>query len=143
MKGSIAAFIEALKDFLKQSSKNINFRIAILLTSNEEGVSKDGFIDKIIEDMINGQNIDFCLIGEPTSLTRVGDNIKLFRRGSLSGNLKILGKQGHIAYPEKLENPIFSSAKLIKILESTLWDDGNDIFQPTSFQISNINSGRE
>ena len=83
MKGSIAAFIEALKDFLKQSSKNINFRIAILLTSNEEGVSKDGFIDKIIEDMIsNGQNIDFCLVGEPTSLTRVGDNIKLGRRGS-------------------------------------------------------------
>ena len=141
MKSSVAAFIEAAKDFLN-SDKQLNFRIGILLTSNEEGTSKDGFIDKIIKKMIDdGENIDFCLVGEPTSSEKVADCARIGRRGSLGGILKIFGKQGHVAYPEKVINPILLSGDLISELKSKVWDNGNDTFEPTSFQISNIKSG--
>tara|TARA_B100001250_G_C19777160_1_gene780101 strand:+ start:177 stop:1304 length:1128 start_codon:yes stop_codon:yes gene_type:complete len=141
MKGSVAAFIEASKDFLN-SSKDLNFRLAILLTSNEEGTSKDGFIDKIIQGMIEKDEIiDFCLVGEPTSSKKVADCARIGRRGSLGGRLKIFGKQGHIAYPENVINPILISGDLISKLNNKVWDDGNAAFDPTSFQISNINSG--
>ena len=141
MKSSVAAFIEAAKDFLN-SDKQLNFRLGILLTSNEEGALKDGFIDKIIKKMIDdGENIDFCLVGEPTSSEKVADCARIGRRGSLGGILKIYGKQGHIAYPEKVINPILLSGDLISKLKSKVWDNGNDAFEPTSFQISNIKSG--
>ena len=141
MKSSVAAFIEAAKDFLN-SDKQLNFRLGILLTSNEEGTSKDGFIDKIIKKMIDdGENIDFCLVGEPTSSEKVADCARIGRRGSLGGILKIFGKQGHVAYPEKVINPILLSGDLISELKSKVWDNGNDAFEPTSFQISNIKSG--
>lgn len=141
MKGSVAAFIEASKDFLN-SLNNLNFRLAILLTSNEEGTSKDGFIDKIIQNMINDDEIiDFCLVGEPTSNIKVADCARIGRRGSLGGHLKIYGKQGHIAYPDKIINPIFKSGDLISKLNTKIWDKGNKAFDPTSFQISNIKSG--
>ena len=141
MKASVAAFIESSKEFLN-SGKNLNFRLAILLTSNEEGNADDGFIDKIVEDMIkNDEEIDFCLVGEPTSSKKVADCARVGRRGSLGGHLKIFGKQGHIAYPENVVNPIFLSSNLITKLKNQKWDDGNDIFDPTSFQISNIKSG--
>ena len=141
MKSSVAAFIEAAKDFLN-SYKQLNFRLGILLTSNEEGTSKDGFIDKIIKKMIDdGENIDFCLVGEPTSSEKVADCARIGRRGSLGGILKIFGKQGHVAYPEKVINPILLSGDLISKLKSKVWDNGNDAFEPTSFQISNIKSG--
>jgi len=134
MKGSVAAFIEASKDFLS-SSENLNFRLAILLTSNEEGASKDGFIDKIIENMIRkNEIIDYCLVGEPTASKKVADCARIGRRGSLGGHLKLFGKQGHIAYPEKVINPIFKSGELISKLNNKIWDDGNDYFDPTSFQ---------
>src|SRR5210317_771973 len=141
MKASIAAFIESLEEFMS-SKPDLNYRIAILLTSNEEGDAADGFIDKIVDDMIeNDEKIDFCLVGEPTSYKRVGDSIRIGRRGSLGGSLKIIGKQGHIAYPENIVNPIFSASDVIVRLKNTVWDNGNAIFQPTSFQISNIHSG--
>lgn len=141
MKASVAAFIESAKEFINSSSK-INFRLGFLLTSNEEGTAKDGFIDQIIKKMINNNEIiDFCLVGEPTSSKKVADCARIGRRGSLGGHLKIYGKQGHIAYPEKVINPILLSGDLISNLKNKIWDNGNDAFDPTSFQISNISSG--
>ena len=141
MKASVAAFIESAKEFINESSE-INFRLGILLTSNEEGTAKDGFIDQIIEKMIQGNEIiDFCLVGEPTSTNKIADCARIGRRGSLGGRLKIYGKQGHIAYPEKVINPISLSGDLISNLNNKIWDGGNDAFDPTSFQISNISSG--
>ncbi len=141
MKAPVAAFVESAKEFLN-STEELNFRLAILLTSNEEGTSKDGFIDKIIDRMIqDNEIIDFCLVGEPTSSEKVADCVRVGRRGSLGGNLKIYGKQGHIAYPEKVINPILLSGDLISELNNKIWDNGNTSFDPTSFQISNIKSG--
>ena len=141
MKASIAAFLESLEEFFA-TSPELNYRIAILLTSNEEGDAKDGFIDKIVDDMIEkDEKIDLCLVGEPTSYEKIGDSVRIGRRGSLGGSLRIIGKQGHIAYPENVDNPIFSASDVIVKLKNTTWDNGNAIFQPTSFQISNIHSG--
>ena len=141
MKGSIAAFLDSVEEFLAENS-NPNYRISILLTSNEEGNACDGFIDRIVDDMIEkADEIDYCLVGEPTSNERLGDSIRVGRRGSLSGELRVKGKQGHIAYPENVINPIFLSSDLIVKLKNQVWDNGNAIFQPTSFQISNISSG--
>jgi succinyl-diaminopimelate desuccinylase len=141
MKASIAAFLESLEEFIS-SKPNPNYRIAVLLTSNEEGDAADGFIDKIVEDMIEkNEKIDLCLVGEPTSYKKIGDSVRIGRRGSLGGSLKIIGKQGHIAYPENVKNPIFSASDVIVKLKDKIWDNGNAIFQPTSFQISNIHSG--
>ena len=141
MKGNICAFLNALSEFVN-SEKNLNFKIAVLLTSNEEGESDDGFIDILLDKLIQrGEKIDYCLVGEPSSSEIVGDTIRIGRRGSLSGKLKIIGKQGHIAYPEKIINPIFLVSNIITELKEKKWDVGNDHFQPTSFQISNINSG--
>ena len=141
MKASVSAFIESANEFISEVDK-LNFRLAILLTSNEEGTSKDGFIDKIIDKMIrDNEIIDFCLVGEPTSSEKVADCARIGRRGSLGGCLKIYGKQGHVAYPEKVINPILLSGELISKLKSKIWDNGNDAFDPTSFQISNISSG--
>ena len=141
MKGSIAAFLDSVEEFLKET-KEPNYRISILLTSNEEGNACDGFIDRIVDDMIDkADEIDYCLVGEPTSNEKLGDSIRVGRRGSLSGELRVKGKQGHIAYPENVKNPIFLSSDLIVKLKNKVWDNGNAIFQPTSFQISNIASG--
>ena len=141
MKAPVAAFIESVKEFLNSEEK-LNFRLAILLTSNEEGTSKDGFIDKMIDKMIqDNEIIDFCLVGEPTSSEKVADCVRVGRRGSLGGHLKIYGKQGHIAYPDKVVNPILLSGDLISELNKKIWDSGNISFDPTSFQISNINAG--
>ena len=141
MKGNICAFLNALSEFVN-SEKNLNFKIAVLLTSNEEGESDDGFIDILLDKLLErGEKIDYCLVGEPSSSEIVGDTIRIGRRGSLSGKLKILGKQGHIAYPEKIINPIFLASNIITELKEKKWDVGNDHFQPTSFQVSNINSG--
>ena len=141
MKGNICAFLKALSEFVN-SEKNLNFKIAVLLTSNEEGESDDGFIDILLDKLIQrGEKIDYCLVGEPSSSEIIGDTIRIGRRGSLSGKLKILGKQGHIAYPEKIINPIFLASNIITELKEKKWDVGNDHFQPTSFQVSNINSG--
>jgi succinyl-diaminopimelate desuccinylase len=141
MKGAVATFLVTVKEFLEKYP-NPNFRICIFLNSNEEGEPADGKIDKIIKDLQEkGEHIDYCLVGEASSSKKLADTIRLGRRGSLSGALTIKGKQGHVAYPDKVNNPIHISGEIIKSLKEVVWDNGNEFFQPTSFQISNINSG--
>ncbi len=141
MKGAVATFLVTAKEFLEKYP-NPNFRICIFLNSNEEGEPADGKIDKIIKDLQEkGEHIDYCLVGEASSSKKLADTIRLGRRGSLSGALTIKGKQGHVAYPDKVNNPIHISGEIIKSLKGVVWDNGNEFFQPTSFQISNINSG--
>ncbi len=141
MKGAVATFLVTAKEFLEKYP-NPNFRICIFLNSNEEGEPADGKIDKIIKDLQEkGEHIDYCLVGEASSSKKLADTIRLGRRGSLSAALTIKGKQGHVAYPDKVNNPIHISGEIIKSLKEVVWDNGNEFFQPTSFQISNINSG--
>lgn len=140
MKGSLAAFVTAIEGFV---TKNPNHRgaIGLLITSDEEGPSVDGTV-KVVEWLeARGEKIDCCLVGEPSCVTTLGDTIKNGRRGSLNGRLTILGKQGHIAYPHLLRNPIHLAAPLLTELTAIEWDRGNEFFPPTSFQISNIHAG--
>ena len=141
MKASVAAFIEALKNFLATCSKP-NFQIWVMLASNEEGEPQDGKINTLIESLAaNNEIIDYCLVGEASSTSTVGDVLRVGRRGSLSGNLKLIGKQGHVAYPTKVLSPILEVGPIISDLQAVSWDQGNEYFDPTSFQISNIDSG--
>ena len=141
MKASVAAFIEALKNFLATCSKP-NFQIWMMLASNEEGEPQDGKINTLIESLVaNNEIIDYCLVGEASSTSTVGDVLRVGRRGSLSGNLKLIGKQGHVAYPTKVLSPILEVGPIISDLQTISWDQGNEYFDPTSFQISNIDSG--
>jgi succinyl-diaminopimelate desuccinylase len=141
MKASVAAFIEALKDFLKTYPKP-NFQIWVMLASNEEGEPQDGKIDTLIKSLAEkNELIDYCLVGEASSSNVVGDVLRVGRRGSLSGKLKLIGKQGHVAYPNKVLSPILEVGPIISELQEVSWDQGNEYFDPTSFQISNIDSG--
>lgn len=141
MKASVAAFIEALKDFLKTCPKP-NFQIWVMLASNEEGEPQDGKIDTLIRSLAEkNELIDYCLVGEASSSNVVGDVLRVGRRGSLSGKLKLIGKQGHVAYPNKVLSPILEVGPIISELQEVSWDQGNEYFDPTSFQISNIDSG--
>ena len=141
MKGGIASFIAATKEFLKEVDEP-NFNLMLLFNSNEEGKMGNGKIDKLISMFIDKKKfIDYCLIGEPSSLKQVGDIMRVGRRGSLSGELTFYGKQGHVAYPHQVKNPIHFIAGCISELTSKNWDLGNDNFDPTSFQISNISAG--
>ena len=141
MKGSVAVFIESVKNFLADHP-NPNFQIWVMLTSNEEGEPTDGKINTLM-DALTDQNqfIDFCLVGEASSSDKVGDVLRVGRRGSLSGKLKLIGKQGHVAYPNKVLSPILEVGPIINELNQIIWDEGNEHFDPTSFQISNIDSG--
>ena len=141
MKGGVACFISALKEFLSEN-KDPSFNIMVLLNSNEEGKLENGKVDRMINEMIDKDKfIDFCLIGEPSSSKKVGDVIRIGRRGSLSGNLKVYGIQGHVAYPKQALNPILGIGKTLEELKNMEWDRGNENFEPTSFQVSNIKSG--
>ena len=141
MKASVAAFIEALKNFLATCPEP-NFQIWVMLASNEEGEPQDGKINTLIESLAaNNEIIDYCLVGEASSTSTVGDVLRVGRRGSLSGNLKLIGKQGHVAYPTKVLSPILEVGPIISDLQAVSWDQGNEYFDPTSFQISNIDSG--
>ena len=141
MKGGVACFISALKEFLSEN-KDPSFNIMVLLNSNEEGKLENGKVDRVINEMIDKDKfIDFCLIGEPSSSKKVGDVIRIGRRGSLSGNLKVYGIQGHVAYPKQALNPILGIGKTLEELKNMEWDRGNENFEPTSFQVSNITSG--
>ena len=141
MKGGVACFISALKEFLSEN-KDPSFNIMVLLNSNEEGKLENGKVDRVINEMIDKDKfIDFCLIGEPSSSKKVGDVIRIGRRGSLSGNLKVYGIQGHVAYPKQALNPILGIGKSLEELKNMEWDRGNENFEPTSFQVSNIKSG--
>ena len=140
MKTSIAAFITAIEMFLAQHPKH-HGSIALLITSDEEGVAVDGTV-RVVETLrARGETIDYCIVGEPTSNKQVGDMIKNGRRGSLSGTLIAKGIQGHIAYPLLVKNPIHMVAPAIAELAATTWDNGNEYFPPTTWQISNMNGG--
>ena len=141
MKGGVACFISALKEFLSEN-KDPSFNIMVLLNSNEEGKLENGKVDRVINEMIDKDKfIDFCLIGEPSSSKKVGDVIRIGRRGSLSGDVKVYGIQGHVAYPKQALNPILGIGKTLEELKNMEWDRGNENFEPTSFQVSNIQSG--
>jgi succinyl-diaminopimelate desuccinylase len=140
MKSSIAAMVTACERFIAEHPQHKG-SIAFLITSDEEGPAVDGTV-KVINDLqAKGEKIDWCLVGEPSSTERLGDMIKNGRRGSLNGLLTIHGTQGHAAYPHIADNPIHRFAPLLKTLCETEWDQGNDFFPPTSFQITNINAG--
>ena len=141
MKSSLAAMVSATQKFIVENPKH-NGSIGFLLTSDEEGPAKYG-TKKVIEKFKEEQmSIEYCIVGEPTSNKIFGDTIKNGRRGSITGNLKIFGIQGHIAYPELAKNPIHLAGKLIDILNTFKWDEGNKYFPPTSFQISSISSDK-
>lgn len=140
MKGSIAAFVTACERFVAENPDH-NGSIAFLITSDEEGPATDGTV-KVVETLeARNEKIDWCLVGEPSSTNKVGDIVKNGRRGSLNGRLTIKGKQGHIAYPHLANNPIHLTVPALTELCSIEWDQGNEDFPPTSFQISNINAG--
>lgn len=140
MKSSIAAFVNAAEGFIAARPDH-GGSIALLITSDEEGVATDGTV-KVIEWLrARGEAIDFCVVGEPTSVKSLGDMVKNGRRGSLSGTLSVKGIQGHIAYPQLARNPIHQAMPAIAELTTMAWDHGNEYFQPTSLQFSNIHAG--
>ncbi|MGQ9685402.1 MAG: succinyl-diaminopimelate desuccinylase [Thiobacillaceae bacterium] len=140
MKGSIAAFLAAVEDFLAAHPHHPG-TIAWLITSDEEGPAVDGTV-KVVERLAaRGERIDYCIVGEPTCAERFGDTMKNGRRGSLHGRLRVHGVQGHIAYPHLARNPIHLAAPAIAELAATEWDAGNEYFPPTTWQISNIHGG--
>jgi succinyl-diaminopimelate desuccinylase len=140
MKSGLAAMLTACEEFLGRHPDHRG-SIAFLITSDEEGPSIDG--TKRVVELLRRRNevIDWCLVGEPSSETVLGDTIKIGRRGSLSGRLTVHGVQGHIAYPQLADNPIHALAPALAELASRTWDRGNEHFQPTSFQVSNITAG--
>ena len=140
MKSSLAAFITAIESFVCLHPDHSG-SIALLITSDEEGIAVDGTVKvvKILKE--REEKIDYCIVGEPTCLNQLGDTIKNGRRGSLSGALTIKGIQGHIAYPHLAKNPIHLAAPCIAELAQTEWDCGNEYFPPTTWQISNISGG--
>ncbi len=140
MKGSIAAMMTACKRFVNEHPDHKG-SIAFLITSDEEGPAVDGTV-KVIEHLEQrNEKIDWCLVGEPSSTDKLGDVVKNGRRGSLSGTLTVHGRQGHVAYPHLSENPIHTAAPAIAELIAEEWDQGNDFFPNTTFQISNIHAG--
>ncbi|SCZ55755.1 succinyl-diaminopimelate desuccinylase [Thiohalomonas denitrificans] len=140
MKGSIAAFVTACERFLTRHPEPRG-SIAFLITSDEEGPAQDGTV-KVVEHLEQrGEKVDWCLVGEPSSTSEVGDVVKNGRRGSLNGRLVVRGTQGHVAYPHLADNPIHHLAPALDALYRKVWDEGNEFFPPTTFQVSNIHGG--
>ena len=140
MKTSLAAFVLALRDFVKEHPDHPG-SLAVMFTSDEEGPAIDGTVRVVEALAARGEKLDYCIVGEPTSVKKLGDMIKNGRRGSLTGILTVNGVQGHVAYPHMARNPIHEIASAIAELAQTKWDNGNDYFPPTTWQISNFNSG--
>ncbi|MES2978833.1 MAG: succinyl-diaminopimelate desuccinylase [Pseudomonadota bacterium] len=140
MKTSIAAMVVAVEEFL-QASPSPALSIAFLITSDEEGPSVDGTLVVVKALEARGEVLDYCIVGEPTSVAQLGDMIKNGRRGSLNGKLTVRGIQGHIAYPHLAKNPIHAFAPAMAELAATSWDKGNEFFPATSWQVSNLHSG--
>jgi succinyl-diaminopimelate desuccinylase len=140
MKTSVAAFVVATEEFLA-AHPNHGGSIGYLITSDEEGPATDGTV--IVCDMLKarGEQLDYCIVGEPTSVDQLGDTIKNGRRGTMSGKLIVKGVQGHIAYPQLAKNPIHLAAPAMAELVSEVWDNGNEYYLPTSWQMSNIHGG--
>lgn len=140
MKTSLAAMVVAIEEFVTAQPDHAH-SVAVMFTSDEEGPALDGTI-KLCEWLTaQGERLDYCIVGEPTSLHTLGDMIKNGRRGSLSGKLKVIGVQGHIAYPHLAKNPIHLAVPALTELTTLRWDEGNSHFQPTSWQMSNIHAG--
>jgi succinyl-diaminopimelate desuccinylase len=140
MKSSIAAFVVAAEEFIARHPHHSG-SIGLLITSDEEGPSVNGTV-KVCEALSKrGERIDYCIVGEPTSVDALGDTIKNGRRGSLSGKLTVKGKQGHVAYPHLARNPIHLLAPALQSLTTATWDDGNVYFPATTFQVSNLHAG--
>ncbi|GAB4365306.1 MAG: succinyl-diaminopimelate desuccinylase [Methylohalobius crimeensis] len=140
MKGAVAAFTVACRRFVENHPHHPG-SLAVLLTSDEEGIAANGIV-KVVEVLeARDEKIDWCLVGEPSSEDTLGDVVKIGRRGSLNGRLRVFGVQGHVAYPHKAKNPIHAFAGALQHLVEEVWDRGNAHFPPTSFQISNMNSG--
>lgn len=141
MKGAVAAMCVALAEFVGLHPDHPG-RVALLLTSDEEGPTNLDGVRKIAEQFrADGEQIDWCVVGEPSAREKLGDLIRVGRRGSLSGTLTVRGVQGHVAYPEKALNPIHAFAPALAELAAVRWDEGNADFPPTSFQVSNLNAG--
>jgi succinyl-diaminopimelate desuccinylase len=141
MKGSVAAMCVALEQFVRAHPQHPG-RVALLLTSDEEGADNLDGVRKVAEQFrADGESIDWCVVGEPSAREKLGDLIRVGRRGSLSGSLRVRGVQGHVAYPEKALNPIHAFAPALAELAGVRWDEGNRDFPPTSFQVSNLNAG--
>ena len=140
MKGSLAAFVTASEAFVDAHPDHAG-SIAFLLTSDEEGDAIDGTVAVTEALAARGETIDYCIVGEPTAVSRLGDTIKNGRRGSLTGKLTVRGVQGHIAYPHLAKNPIHLAAPALAELATCVWDQGNEFFPPTTWQISNIHAG--
>ncbi|CAG9262088.1 succinyl-diaminopimelate desuccinylase [Paraburkholderia unamae] len=140
MKTSLAAFVVASEEFVAAHPQHRG-AIAFLITSDEEGPATDGTV-KVVEALqARGEKMDYCIVGEPTSTNTLGDCVKNGRRGSMSGKLVVKGVQGHIAYPHLAKNPVHLLAPALAELVAEKWDDGNDYFPPTTWQVSNIHSG--
>ena len=140
MKTSIAAFVVAIREFVKANPEHAG-SLAVMFTSDEEGPATDGTV-RVVETLARrGEKPDYCIVGEPTSVKQIGDMIKNGRRGSLTGILTVNGVQGHVAYPHMARNPIHEVAAAIAELAGTEWDRGNEYFPPTTWQISNFNAG--
>ena len=140
MKTSVAAMVVAAEEFVRARPEH-GGRLAFLLTSDEEGPSVDGTVKVVQALRERGERLDACIVGEPTSVERLGDMIKNGRRGSLSGKLTVTGVQGHVAYPQLARNPVHLAAPALAELAAIQWDQGNDYFPPTTWQISNIHAG--
>lgn len=140
MKASLAAFVVAIEQFVDRHPQHKG-SIGLLITSDEEGIATDGTIKVVDWLKRQGKKIDYCIVGEPSSVSTMGDTIKVGRRGSLNGILTIHGIQGHVAYPDLAKNPIHAAAPVLAELVTTEWDKGTADFPPTSFQISNIHGG--
>jgi succinyl-diaminopimelate desuccinylase len=140
MKSSIAAFVVAAELFIEEKP-NHSGSIALLITSDEEGPAVDGTVRVVAALKKRNEGIDYCIVGEPSSVDRLGDTLKNGRRGSLSGKLVVRGLQGHVAYPHLVKNPIHLAAPALAELATTKWDKGNEAFPPTSFQVSSIHAG--
>ena len=141
MKGSVAAMVVALEQFVAAHPDHRG-RVGLLLTSDEEGPTNLDGVRKVVEHFrAIGERIDWCVVGEPSAKERLGDLIRVGRRGSLSGTLSVRGVQGHVAYPEKALNPIHAFAPALAELAAERWDEGNSDFPATSFQVSNLNAG--
>ncbi|MBX9899542.1 MAG: succinyl-diaminopimelate desuccinylase [Burkholderiaceae bacterium] len=140
MKASIAAFVVATEEFLRVQPEHKG-SIGFLITSDEEGPATDGTVVVCEKLKARGEQLDFCIVGEPTSVEELGDTIKNGRRGTMSGKLIVKGVQGHIAYPQLARNPIHLAAPALAELVAEVWDQGNEYYLPTSWQMSNIHAG--
>ncbi|HET9041735.1 MAG TPA: succinyl-diaminopimelate desuccinylase [Burkholderiales bacterium] len=140
MKTSIAAFVTAIEGFLARDPATRG-SIALLITSDEEGVATDGTVKVVDRLEARGERIDYCIVGEPTCVDRLGDTVKNGRRGSLGGRLIVKGLQGHVAYPQLARNPVHLFAPALAELSTVEWDRGDEYFPPTTLQVSNIHAG--